>query len=54
MPHTSIRLLAQPSVAQAQWTIAVLDLNEWPEKHLLQEALELSQNHAKPIFWQDL
>lgn len=47
-------LLAQPSVVQAQWTIAVRDLNEWPEKQSLPEALKLSQNHAKPILWQDI
>ncbi|POE37809.1 bacteriophage abortive infection AbiH family protein [Pectobacterium odoriferum] len=47
-------LLAQPNVAQAQWTIAVRDLNEWPEKQLLLEALELPQNNAKPILWQYL
>ncbi|MEQ9870509.1 bacteriophage abortive infection AbiH family protein [Pectobacterium odoriferum] len=47
-------LLAQPGVAQAQWTIAVRDLNEWPDKQSLLEALELPQNNTKPILWQDL
>ncbi|WOA51022.1 bacteriophage abortive infection AbiH family protein [Dickeya solani] len=47
-------LLAQPSVAQAQWTIAVRDLNEWPDKQSLLAALDLPLNNAKPVLWQDL
>ncbi|MCW2478041.1 bacteriophage abortive infection AbiH family protein [Candidatus Symbiopectobacterium sp. NZEC135] len=47
-------LLAQPGVAQAQWTIAVRDLNEWPDKQSLLAALDLPLNNAKPVLWQDL
>ncbi|WKV49505.1 bacteriophage abortive infection AbiH family protein [Dickeya fangzhongdai] len=47
-------LLEKPSVAQAQWTIAVRDMKEWPEKQSFLAALDLPQSNAKPVLWQDL
>lgn len=47
-------LLAQPSIAQARWVIAVRDMDEWPDKQLLLAALGLPPSRTVPALWQEL